>query len=676
MTSGLAFGTDGTEVSPSTTLLGKHPAELRRCDNIETYRHLEFPLKSTDSASIVDEALLDSITSSLRECRKVNRKLGTKGHLYIERQLPYLCVYRKIETDKDWGTNQLVTGEASYLTVSGSKQDLEDATVLVESIAKELTRLFGTFLVIEIWSGGEIEHTNDQPVGKPGFRAFIPKHQPPVQYLHTLAKHLSLVSIRGQYSRVAMKASRSVSPPDMKPVLSPRVVKQLGAHALGMEISPIYRDAKTGEHFPAVLSELQAAFTTVLERTFFTFLKHETTICPPNYLALGQRSMVQSVWQVDRMLSEIATHIDFLLLVTPTNSGQAQEEFRRSFHNKAPVFLYHPAPFSAIELKRKLYKTPIERIEDPTLAHMFREQLEDLDSRISMVQERGTKSFLYSSLKLYDRPDKKLVDLARKILKNCPDEGFEGSTRRLLTPQEFAAMATEELTYYRSKCPDLGGTVQIRDDVPGVMVSNGNLLIGTERRVSKRRAYALLSHEIGTHILTNYNGKAQQFRQLSAGLPGYDELQESLAVLGEYLVGGLTGSRLRTLAARVMAVHWLCEGATFVDVYRNLTLDWGFSGPVAFTIALRVFRSGGFTKDVVYLRGLTKLIEQVKNGLQLDLLFTGKFGLDYLPIVRELMYRKILEPAKLKPRYFEEPEFHERMARIRKGISILDMVSE
>ncbi|NIQ16470.1 MAG: DUF1704 domain-containing protein, partial [Candidatus Dadabacteria bacterium] len=69
------------------------------------------------------------------------------------------------------------------------------------------------------------------------------------------------------------------------------------------------------------------------------------------------------------------------------------------------------------------------------------------------------------------------------------------------------------------------------------------------------RVEALLQHEIGTHALTYFNGLSQPFKQLCIGLSGYEELQEGLAVLAEYLVGGLSKPRLRLLAGRVVAVN-------------------------------------------------------------------------------------------------------------------------
>ena len=89
----------------------------------------------------------------------------------------------------------------------------------------------------------------------------------------------------------------------------------------------------------------------------------------------------------------------------------------------------------------------------------------------------------------------------------------------------------------------------------GVMVSNGDLLVAPTARVSAARAEALLHHEVGTHVVTFVNGSHQPLRILASGLAGHEETQEGLAVLAEYLVGGLTAGRLRQLAARVVAVH-------------------------------------------------------------------------------------------------------------------------
>jgi uncharacterized protein (TIGR02421 family) len=181
---------------------------------------------------------------------------------------------------------------------------------------------------------------------------------------------------------------------------------------------------------------------------------------------------------------------------------------------------------------------------------------------------------------------------------------------------------------------------------------------------------------VGTHVVTWYNGLAQPLGQLATGLAGYEELQEGLAVLAEHLAGGLSSARLRTLAGRVVAVHHVAHGASFVESYRDLTATHGFSDHQAFSLCLRAHRSGGLTKDAIYLRGLVRLLEYLQHDGDLDPLFLGKVALHHLPALRELRWREYLRPAPLEPRHLGSPHARERLLRIRGGLSLADLINQ
>ena len=199
-------------------------------------------------------------------------------------------------------------------------------------------------------------------------------------------------------------------------------------------------------------------------------------------------------------------------------------------------------------------------------------------------------------------------------------------------------------------------------------------MIGHETRVPVARADALLQHEVGTHIVTYFNGRAGPFKQLYCGLAGYEELQEGLAVLSEYLAGGLSHARLRLLAARVVAASCLVEGASFIEAFRVLNQTFGFAKNNAFKITARIYRGGGLTKDAVYLRGLIELLQHLSTGGELEPLFVGKISIDHIPIIKELQYREILHEPLLKPRYMSFPQTAEKLERLRKGISIFELI--
>jgi uncharacterized protein (TIGR02421 family) len=341
-----------------------------------------------------------------------------------------------------------------------------------------------------------------------------------------------------------------------------------------------------------------------------------------------------------------------------------------------PDFVYRPLPIDPALSKRRLFQVPIERIEDPTLVQLFRGQQLELDRKFTMLIDRGTPAFMYGSLQLFGAVDDSLMKLSIELLEQLSPRSREESTGVSVDANTFAERAQQELDWFKKTVPDSRSKVVIRDDISGLMVSQGNILIGSQLKIPTTRIEALIQHEVGTHVLTYINGMAQPLRQLYVGLAGYEELQEGLAVLAEYLVGGLTQPRMRLLAARVVAARNMINGATFIDVFRELNKVHGFELHTAFTITMRTFRSGGLTKDAVYLRGLVQLLKYIKKGGDLEPLFVGKISASHIPIVKELQWRKVLKTAPLLPRYFENQETAEKIKDLRNGIKLIDLIKK
>jgi hypothetical protein len=130
------------------------------------------------------------------------------------------------------------------------------------------------------------------------------------------------------------------------------------------------------------------------------------------------------------------------------------------------------------------------------------------------------------------------------------------------------------------------------------------------------------------------------------------------------------------LAARVVAVRQMADGATFIETFRTLDRDYEFTQRMAYTITMRVYRGGGLTKDAVYLRGLQTMLRYLERGGELDPLFVGKLAAEHIPIIRELQLRKVLCSPPLRPRYMDVPDAMVRLERIRKGATVLDIAKE
>jgi hypothetical protein len=120
----------------------------------------------------------------------------------------------------------------------------------------------------------------------------------------------------------------------------------------------------------------------------------------------------------------------------------------------------------------------------------------------------------------------------------------------------------------------------------------------------------------------------------------------------------------------------MLDGADFVEVFRELDRAHDFAQRTAFTIAMRVFRGGGLTKDVVYLRGLVGVLAYLREGGAVEPLLVGKLGPDHIPIIKELQWRNVLVDPPLRPRYLDDPAAMARLEGLRRGATVMDLVKK
>jgi len=633
-------------------------------------------------AHLISQTMVDSICGRLLDNKTVRMKMPGWGDIHIDRQLPFLCLYRRPYDRSDAGTESLVYGEASYITAPGDPEYQEGLRQLVEHIATAMSERFGAFLLIELWSlqderEGDVAAAQSQEAG---FTLFAPKLGLLTPTLEALENSLSAISVNRQHCEVDLQFSKSIAPEKCSPLLSLELMEKMRCYSIGLGIRPVYRDPGGTTLYPFVLRKLHRAVAEALKKGLFAFTRNQTNISPAHYQVLGRRSVTKVVWKVDRALAEIDDTFDFLLQVTPVNTEEAWKKFKESGYRKTPGFYYRPMPFDPALLKRRLYAIPVEKIEDPTLMQLFGEKRDELERKLTMLSDRETPSFLHGSIQTYGSVEESLLETAHQMLMMMPAKDSENigadSDTDTVSAETFVRLAEAELDHYRKSYPSLQSRVELREDiVSGAMVSGGDFLVSKWAHFPKERVEALLHHEIGTHIVTYANGLSQPFRQLHTGLSGYDEMQEGIAVLSEYLCGGLSVPRLRILAGRVIAAKSLVEGESFIETFKTLHDRYGFRPKTAFTVTTRIFRGGGLTKDAVYLRGLVGILDYIANGGAIAPLLVGKLSAKHIPLIEELQWREILTEPPLFPRYLEQPEAKERLREIAlKRMNILDLI--
>ena len=616
------------------------------------------------------DAFIASVDRRLASGRGVRRAVPG-GWLHMDRCLPFLCVYRHPpEADGAvTGAERLVLGQAAHLSVSADEPLSPAVSRLIGTLGQRLSGEFGSFLVIEVWTGS----------GGDTFRIHAPPTEP-ASTVAALAEALKHVDVLGRPAQADTVDDPAPAPPALPPLLTPDEQRASGVLLLGLEV-PEFFLAPQGRPFPGVLRRLQHDLGRALQQTAFEFTTVQTSFRAEDFRALGPRRLLEATRHADRCLAEIAGRIDYLLAITPVNADAAWAEFRDSGLRHDPTFHYRPLTVDPDLLKRALYAVPLEDVEDPTLAAIFRAQRQTLDRQVSLLEDRNSQAFLPTSLQLFGGVDDDLFHLARSLLAEIRGRGRTGtdcdvSPAPCLDAAAFADRARAEILHYSDHDGTVAATVTVRDDVPGVLVSHGELLVGAGMQVPLTRVDALVQHEVGTHIVTALNGAAQPLHLLSAGLAGYEETQEGLAVLAEFVVGGLTSARLATLAARVVAVGRLLAGAGFTETFHHLHDGHGLTAGEAFRVTMRVYRSGGLTKDAIYLRGLERVLRHLADGHPLDPLLVGKVSLDYVPVVQELQWRGVLSPARHQPRWLTAPGSQDRLAAVRRGLDILDLVPE
>lgn len=460
-----------------------------------------------------------------------------------------------------------------------------------------------------------------------------------------------------------------------------------GISRVSLGIPQIHRIPGDGRRiYPQIYHQLEVAVSDALLQALAHFVERVAAAAPGDgggaggrrlqHRSLGRRRYVQAATRADRALARISTSFDFLLGVSPINTVQAWDEFEAGKRRRPPEFRYRPLPINPDAAKRRLYDIDLRAVEDPVLEQLFGEKRIELDQQLMMLQRRNTSAFRYVSLLQYGPVERSLTELARVILETFPPG--TGGTGPHVDASVVQAEAQRMLARYAQRAPAfaVADTCLRADTGPGLMVSGRSLLISTATSVPKPRLDPLLQHEISVHVLTFVNGSQQGLGIFGTGLAGYEGLQEGLGVLAEFLVGGLTVARLRLLAARVLVVEAMLDGADFIACHRLLHREHGFSSRGAFNIATRVFRSGGLTKDAIYLRGFQQALRWVADGRPLDPFWYGKIAERHVPVVEELEARGMLRAPVATPEFLERPGARAMLSRLRQGHSFIDLLRE
>ena len=601
-----------------------------------------------------------SATGALRE------SIGTSGRVHLDRWLPFIFLHRGADDD-DSLARRIAINSPSYGLWSESDDEAAGGALadVVAAIAEHEDKV----LVVTLTDGPILPRLAGSDK-LPPFEAVIGagRHVDAARSAAALEHALAKVEIDLRYCKVDRRG--------FEPLLPPAIDKALNAIAgvsrLSLEVPPIHRSAG-GAVFPEIRHELVMHIGDALLRTACAFIDDGKRVAPKHYRSLGRSAYLAAALKADKRLAAMSASFDFLLSISPIDTARACDEFLAGKAQEPPSFHYRPLSVDPDAAKGYLYDIDLAQLEDPLLETLLSEKRREIDAQLTMLATRNTNAFRPASMVLYGTVDAALLESAQSILalpgKN-PRRG-EG-----VGADRTAAAARELIAQYQAQDSSFLATVEVRDDVSGLMVSRDKLMIGSDSAMPANRLDALLAHEVSVHLLTYFNGASQGLGIFASGLAGYEGVQEGLGVFAEWAVGGLTRTRMRLLAARVVAVHAMQQGAEFIQCYRMLHHDHGFTPRGAFGIAARVFRSGGLAKDAIYLKGFKTVIDMLAQGRSLAPFWLGKIAPRHVPAIEELLLRGLVHEPIFTPRFLLDGGTKQRIARLRTRSHLSELLND
>ena len=364
-----------------------------------------------------------------------------------------------------------------------------------------------------------------------------------------------------------------------------------------------------------------------------------------NANSIDKNNIPEIVKTVDEQLFQLVNNIDILDAIKPLNFVEQKELFFANQYTKSPEFAYQKCQTNGHLIKRELYNLPIENF-DKDLYQLYLPIINSYVDKIDQFTSIGNEKFLYDSLRYYGEPSDKDIRNAQFIL-HLPDtnDRYEATIQNSQDICEAMSLFAEQHGYEYQQQLD-------ESMIANALVSGTTVKVNSSVLLTKTDMNALVHHELGVHLVTTLNAKLQPLKILRIGCPLNTLTQEGLAILSESMSGYLTINRLKILALRVMAVQSMIKEKNFKNTFSMLKEDYLIDEHLAFNIAARVYRGGGFTKDYLYLKGFHLILNAYENETDFLHLLAGKTSLEYLPLINRLIEKNILsKPRFITPAY-------------------------
>lgn len=345
------------------------------------------------------------------------------------------------------------------------------------------------------------------------------------------------------------------------------------------------------------------------------------------------------------------------LVFTPVNLDKERSKFFNSdVYN--PKFEYRVVKNKNEKILKEIFSVKKITDVDPRISDFYISLIEEKKKASELMHAVGNNDLVTEiSVERYGIPNAILFNNAARVLRGSMD-GY----KIVKYPRDPEMLSYEDIEkIFLKVLEELGlrewsveKSMNIKSKGIKVGTKRKEILMDKDMSRSKFKLRKTIVHEIGTHILRAHNGERTGFEALSKpNLPSYLDIEEGLALWNEMYVGALTERWLKMRAALVWAVY-LGKDLTFRELY-DVVLGV-LPKKTAFDIVYRVKRGLGdtsypgiYTKDIVYFRGLRKVMKRISKEPKLYYdLYAGKIDFEQCDWVEEGLIRKpsIIPPTR------------------------------
>lgn len=352
---------------------------------------------------------------------------------------------------------------------------------------------------------------------------------------------------------------------------------------------------------------------------------------------------------IDSVLTRIRSDFEDYSHITPINIAQEYQKFLEKSKNYNPQLKY-----KKYDVKSKITELEELKIDnDCEIGKLFCEIRDYLLEFAEQFGNIGTDKF--HTEHLFEEIDEETLEKAKEELSKELDELEENE--KTISAKDLGQKLTEELKKYNL----IGWKITYNKNAGSTVNVNGGketITIRDEMFFSEKHTQKLLVHEIGTHALRSENGRKQEYKIFSTGLPNYLSTEEGLASYNEEQQGVSNPHIIKRLARNVLMTSIASKGS-FMDVYNAIRpyFEEDEEGDEkTFKMCVRIKRGlgdtskpGGFLKDHAYFQGLCKIKKFVNEGGDLKKLYAGKIGIQHL----YLLEKGVLKNPKIIPSFLE-----------------------